>query len=308
MPILIMTVGLPGSGKSTLAHKLAKQYKAEVFSSDALRKELYGSEAVQEHNEKVFDILTRRMIEALKEGKSVVFDAMNISSKNRRHTLRILSKYVDKKIAFLLATPFEMCLERNNSRERHVPEEVIKRAYMNFTVPCVQEGFDEVNLIYPDGFDTRKYIAKKYDECDIPHDNKHHVYGVLEHMFKAGRYYVNTCRPENYDKVLMFSTFLHDIGKPFCKTFVNYKGEKTEDAHYYGHEHVGAYLSLFYTELSPKDRIESALMIQYHMNYYTSWNKSEKAKQRDKDFLGSELFEKIEKLHECDIEAHHYDF
>ena len=77
----IVMVGFPGSGKSTYASKLAASENAVVFSSDALRKELYGSEAVQDRNEEVFNALMKRMIEALKAGESVIFDAMNISSK-----------------------------------------------------------------------------------------------------------------------------------------------------------------------------------------------------------------------------------
>ena len=42
IPIFTMLVGLPASGKSTYAQELAKEYNSTVFSSDALRAELWG--------------------------------------------------------------------------------------------------------------------------------------------------------------------------------------------------------------------------------------------------------------------------
>ena len=57
MPQMIMMVGLPASGKSTKAQELAKEYNATIFSSDALRKELYGDENIQGDNTKLFNTL-----------------------------------------------------------------------------------------------------------------------------------------------------------------------------------------------------------------------------------------------------------
>ena len=37
-----MMIGLVGSGKSEQAKKLAAKYDAEIFSSDALREEMFG--------------------------------------------------------------------------------------------------------------------------------------------------------------------------------------------------------------------------------------------------------------------------
>ena len=72
MPKFIMLVGLPASGKSTLAEKLKEEYKAEVISSDSLRKELYNDEQNQEHNHEIFNEMLKRTIACLKEGKNVI--------------------------------------------------------------------------------------------------------------------------------------------------------------------------------------------------------------------------------------------
>lgn len=80
-PVLVMMVGLPASGKSTIAYNLAKENNYIVFSSDALREELYLDINDQTHNHELFVELHKRIKTALKEGNNVIYDACNLSSK-----------------------------------------------------------------------------------------------------------------------------------------------------------------------------------------------------------------------------------
>ena len=301
----MMIIGFPGSGKSTYALKLADSENAIIFSSDALRKELYGSESVQDHNEEVFNILMKRMIEALKAGKNVIFDAMNISSKYRRNTLKMIDKYCSKKLAYLIATPFMECLLRNDKRDRHVPEYVIKRAYMNFNIPHKAEGFDDVIIIYSKKlfFLPIEHLVDEMKEID--HCNHHHRLTIGTHMLTAYNKYKEACDSGEYqyDQELAYAILAHDIGKPFTQTNINYKGEICKEYHYYNHANVGAYDILF-TSIPEDIKINVALLIQYHMKYYDSWGQSEKAKQKDIKLLGNDLFNKLEILHKFDLEAH----
>ena len=301
----IVMVGFPGSGKSTYASKLAASENAVVFSSDALRKELYGSEAVQDRNEEVFNALMKRMIEALKAGESIVFDAMNISSKYRRSTLRMIDRYCAKKLAYLMATPFAECLARNAERDRHVPEDVIKRAYMNFNMPHKAEGFDDIVVVYPKDFSFRPVESIVEGMRRVDHENHHHALTVGDHMLTACNKYKEACDDGEYryDQELAYAILAHDIGKPFAKTRINYKGEVCKECHYYNHANVGAYDILF-TSIPEEMKINVALLIQYHMKYYDSWSQSEKAKRKDAKLLGDGLFNKLEILHKFDLEAH----
>ena len=81
--IFTMLVGLPGSGKSTYAAEQHEKYGTHVCSSDAIRAEL-GDVNDQSNNEKVFQILHRRIKDYLRNGESVIYDATNIKSKRRR--------------------------------------------------------------------------------------------------------------------------------------------------------------------------------------------------------------------------------
>lgn len=301
-----MLIGLPGSGKSFYTKKLNEETGAIIHSSDAIREELFGSEEVQTESSKVFDLLHRRVKEDLAKGNDVIYDATNINSKRRRAFLQELKKYNCKKTAIFIATPYEKCLKQNKLRARKVPEYVIKRMYMSFNVPCMQEGFDEVEVIYPEdiNFTFVSALINKYYK--ISHDNPHHTTSIGEHMTNAAMLLTRKYMPKVSLKdtwTLYMATILHDIGKPFTKTFINSKGEKTSMAHYYNHNNVGAY-DVFFTMVPEEIKIDVALLIQYHMNYYMSWKQSPKVENKDRAFLGKRLSDMLDILHVCDLEAH----
>lgn len=115
-PVLVVMTGLPASGKSVLSLKLAEEYNAAVFSSDALRKELFGDEGNQGNNSKLFIELHRRIKECLRSGNNAIYDATNISSKRRRAFLQELNKIDCHKKCVIVATPYEQCQENNHKR------------------------------------------------------------------------------------------------------------------------------------------------------------------------------------------------
>lgn len=139
-PVLYMFVGLPGSGKSYYTRKLMKKTGASVHSSDDIRKELYGDERIQGDGNAVFNILHSRVKEDLREGKSTIYDACNISYKRRMAFLQELNNIPCKKVCIFVATPFEKCLENNAKREQYVPVEAIKNMLKHFDTPSYFEG------------------------------------------------------------------------------------------------------------------------------------------------------------------------
>ena len=241
-----MMIGLPASGKSTIAKQISESEGAMIVSSDEIRKEM-GDENDQTNNEKVFKEAEKRLKEYLSQGKDVIFDATNINYKRRRDWLNRFNKFDIEKIAVLVATTYEECLERNDKRKRRVPEGVIERMYFNFYVPQYYEGFDDIKIVY-NSID-RDYIINELDGLDdIEQDNPHHTLSVLEHCKRTGELLEN----EDYD--LWLAGLLHDIGKLETKTFINAKGEETEIAHFYNHEKVSTYNSLFYAAVHSKRR------------------------------------------------------
>ena len=163
-------------------------------------------------------------------------------------------------------------------------------------IPTLQEKGYEVHYI-----GSYTGIEKKLlEDMDIPQDNPHHTLSVLNHCTKAcdifDRVFVTTkgFQPPYYVRDAV--TF-HDIGKPYCKTFVNKKGETTEVAHFYDHEHVGAYFVLgMFPGLSESKTIFASWLVCNHMSPFIN--------QKYYNSLPSYLKEWITLLHEADKLAH----
>lgn len=300
-----MMIGLPASGKSEQAKKLAEEYNAEIFSSDELRVEMFGDVNHQEDNNALFNELHKRIRECLAFGKSAIYDACNINYKRRMEFLKSLNKISCEKIAVIMATPYEVCLERNVQRERKVPEHVIKRMYMNWNTPYLYEGWDDIQIVYSEGAENYKGWDREWIESvkNFNQDNSHHTLSLGDHCWKAVKYIdSNTTCCHTTSTELRHAAMLHDEGKMFAKGFYDANGNPSEEAHYYSHEYCGAYNSLFYEMAC--NHLYVAQLIQWHMRPYLAWRQSEKAMQKDRNLLGETLFNDICLLHAADIYAH----
>lgn len=306
-PTFVLVTGLPCSGKSTYAQQLAEEYNANIHSSDALREEITGDINNQNHNDEVFLTLHRRIKDDLRDGKSCIYDATNISYKRRMAFLRELRRISCQKHCILMATPYEWCLKRNAERERKVPEHVIKRMYMNFDVPWFYEGWDNIYMEYAPGSEGVYGMAREWIDgvMNFDQENSHHELTLGEHCLRAARWF-NNYAEENYNTyntcMSQYAVMLHDCGKGFCKTFVNGKGEATEQAHYYNHEHTGSYDYLFY-DCNPN--LRDATIILHHMApYYWEKDNNEKLHKKYKYLWGNDLYNDIMTLHLSDVAAH----
>lgn len=312
IPMFVMLVGLPGSGKSTYAESLSKHYK--IHSSDALRETLFGdvNKNSKESNDKLFYELHKQIKSDLRKGKNVVYDATNLNRKRRMAFLREIKSINCYKKCVLVAAPYYVCLTHNQIRERHVPEEVIKRMYMNFQPPHKSEGWDNVDIVFSceEGDFSDYTLSVLYNHATgidyMNQCNKHHKLTLGEHCKKAARY-IASHYPKN--RHLYIAALLHDEGKIFTRTEVNSKGIKDGNCHYYQHNCVGAYDSIFYTynlysygEYNSDLAMDIATIIYFHMSPYNDWNF--KTEEKMKQQLGEKLFNEIIALHEADKFAH----
>lgn len=313
IPILFMLMGLPASGKSTIAKKInvvdmeLKDFaKPIIYSSDNLRLELFGDINDQKHNQELFDELHKRIKNSLLNNKSVIYDATNINKKRRIEFLKELSDIDCYKVCFCILTPYENCLENNNKREKKVPKDIIKKMYLNWQPPSYSEGFNNIILYY--NIESQD-LMDKYDICQffkkikiISQENKHHTLTIGDHCLACGNYLMEKY-PEN--SMLHKAGYLHDIGKVFTKSNYNAKGEIDGDCHYYNHQNVGAYESLFFTKfhgLSLEEQLTISNLIYYHMLPF-SWKETGNISKRLRLQMGEEMYEMVCKLHEADLEA-----
>ena len=290
-PTLILLVGIPGSGKTTYATKYISEHKNTIhLSSDLIRKELWGDEATQGDNNEVFSLMQKRAIEALNNGQSVIYDATNITRKDRAYIISQCPKFA-KIEAHIIWAPIETCIELDAARRRTVGKEVIDRMLKRFQAPFYDEGIDEICIRVSCDFDGVNYLNRCVNAMEIPHDNPHHTLNIDDHCAKAARHIAenNGC-----DK-LIIATALHDIGKPYVKSFTDSKGQPCEHAHYYQHQCVGAWMCCGFGDYYDVDP-EFVWLISTHMEpfFESKYYKN----------LPAYLKNKIDLLHEADLAAH----
>lgn len=312
LPNLIMLVGIPASGKSTLTDALLEK-GCEIISSDKIREELCpdvislfkDKTRFKEVNAQVFDCVHERAIAGLKNGKSVVLDATNLSRKKRVRFLSSIKRIECNKICILMITPVDTCLERNRKRTGSalVGEEAMYNMLCAFECPHFCEGWDQI-IPYAT---NEKYTFPMEETKDFDQSNPHHTSTLYNHLLRTQEFAI----ANGYSKRLCEIALYHDIGKLYTKRFENRKGEKTEIAHYLGHENYGAYLYLV-QECCGKSLTDEELcevlyrttLINLHMRPYHVWRDSPNAKARDLSLLGKELFDDVALLSWADRHAH----
>jgi len=300
-----MLIGVPTAGKSSWCKE---NPQIERISSDEIRKEwgiLGTSEEDKSKNALVFEEVLKRAKKAVKENKDFVIDATNINSKRR---INFLKQFNCEKIGVVFATPIEECLKRNSKRERKVPEKVINRMYRNFQPPHYSEGFDKI-LVYSNGEKNglEKLMAKNLD-CE--HDNPNHSSNCGLHCIKTEMNLVSAYgvalkgkKMAKELKILTAAARYHDISKFKVKTFTNFKGEKTKEAHFFNHSNVSAYDWLCYApeDFHTDEKIEVANLISNHMVFF---NKDIAPILKIEERYGKKFMSMLNLLHKADISAH----
>lgn len=147
---MILMVGISGSGKSYLAKKLAKAFDFYVISSDAKREEWYGDANDQTHNKELFHKIEQLAKEKILSGENVIIDATNTNIKQRKRFVELGKKLNIDTYAVVVHVSPQIAEKRNLSRERIVPDYVIKRQCTNFEFPTKEEGFEDIFILKND--------------------------------------------------------------------------------------------------------------------------------------------------------------
>lgn len=148
-----MGIGIPGSGKTTALKSFAERNSYKYICPDDIRFELTGNTADQTKNREVWQEAYNRIEEGLKNNETVVFDATFVDVNQRQKFISFCKdKGADKIQGVFVDTPFEIALERNQKRERNVPEYAMNRMNENLRkfLPEIHDGFDSFFVLDED--------------------------------------------------------------------------------------------------------------------------------------------------------------
>lgn len=297
--MFVMLIGLPGSGKSTVAQKIVetnKDYNYKIFSSDNYRFEILGDINCQTKNDKVFKALYEDMKLWLQSGDdyAAIFDATNISYKDRRRCLDYLKNVKTFKYAVVINPPIEICIEQDKNRDRTVGEEVIKKMVSRFDCPQLFEGFDNIYFLNTKNDEKKDWIEKEtliQRMQNFDQKTPHHKFTLWGHCQNVKNQF------ELWD-VRRVAAIWHDVGKLFTQTFDD-KGV----AHYYSHEHWSTYYLISHLHLLGVQTTEALLQILFFVNNHMHIRdilNSEKATKKYKLLWGEDLYNSLIEFMEAD--------
>ena len=140
MKKVILLRGLPGSGKSTFAKQLQTDnpgmYKR--INRDDMRAMLDNGQTDRTNEKFVKQLRDYLILKALENGKSVIVDDLNLSSKNKNRIEQLVHKFNLKTEDNVqvevreIETDLSTCLERDAKREKRVGARVIRKLHKQF--------------------------------------------------------------------------------------------------------------------------------------------------------------------------------
>ena len=142
--VVVLAIGLPGSGKTTWF----KRRGVTPLSSDTLRTILFDNITEQRYQDLVFSTL-RSLLRARLIAKMPwnYVDATNLAPRERKQWIHMARDFGYEVHAVFFDVPLEVCMERNQRRERVVPEDVMRRLAAKLKPPTFDEGFAKVTYV-----------------------------------------------------------------------------------------------------------------------------------------------------------------
>lgn len=129
--------GLPLAGKDTWIQKHGKG--RAMISLDDIRQE-YGI-IPGKNSSKVAHIATERATELLRKKEPFIWNATNIVQEIREKLCRLFTSYGARVRIVYLEVPYQELLQRNEKRERHIPDQVLQDMIDRLEIPAPWEGY-----------------------------------------------------------------------------------------------------------------------------------------------------------------------
>jgi len=143
--VVILAIGLPGSGKSSWF----KRHGITPLSSDALRHLLFDDANEQRFQDLLVFSNLRSMLKARLIARRPLnyVDATNLSQHDRHTWIKMARDYGYEVHAVFFDVPLEVCLERNQKRQRTLGEDVMRRMASKLRAPTFEEGFSKITVV-----------------------------------------------------------------------------------------------------------------------------------------------------------------
>jgi len=160
---LFVLVGPPASGKSTWAQEYLTSMNESVLwvSRDKIRFSIVNENEDYFSQEKlVYSSFINSIKTGLETHDTVIADATHIAAGSRKKLFKALGDSIKEVevIAMVVKVDYKTALARNAERRgrEYVPPCVLESMYESFTIPTLEEGFDQIWI-----YENNRYIVTK---------------------------------------------------------------------------------------------------------------------------------------------------
>jgi predicted kinase len=138
---IVITVGLPGSGKSTYLERRG----LNAISSDEIRRLIADDPRDQSIHARVFATIRYLIRQRLAVGRPETYvDATHLTRWERKPYIQLARRHGCEIEALFFDVPVDVCIARNQLRERVVPGQAIWEMSRKMQVPALEERFYRV--------------------------------------------------------------------------------------------------------------------------------------------------------------------
>jgi predicted kinase len=142
--VVVLAIGLPGSGKSSWF----KRNNISPLSSDLVRSLLFDDPNEQRFQDLVFSNLRSMLRARLIARRPMNYvDATNLTPHDRHSWIKLAKDSGYEVQALYFDVPLDVCLERNQRRQRVVQEDVMRKMSGKLRPPTFEEGFSKITVV-----------------------------------------------------------------------------------------------------------------------------------------------------------------
>ncbi len=135
---VVLMSGLPGAGKDYwLDRNLPDQ---PVISLDDIRQDMNILPEAKQH--KVIDRAKEEARVMLRQGRSFIWNATNITKRMRKQLVDLFVAYQAKAVIIYIEPCYETLMKQNKNRKKAVPEKIMEKMMNNLEVPTVHEAHE----------------------------------------------------------------------------------------------------------------------------------------------------------------------
>ncbi|MBO5969844.1 MAG: hypothetical protein J6S14_15230 [Clostridia bacterium] len=223
------------------------------------------------------------LLETLQDWKCAVYSGNCFTRKQRADILKHIPPYTEI-VADIVWLP---CINE------YLTDATILQRLSRFQMPYYDEGIHTIRVRHNMTEEAQnRFKTTCLLNMEIPHDNSHHRYNIREHCNLTAHYVAEKGNFVDYSWTMLEAAEYHDVGKPWTRTFTDKKGTISEEAHYYNHQNIGAWIACGITPTDPllpwliSTHMDPTLNTKYYRN------------------LPPYLKTLVDTLHEADRKAH----